>query len=233
MTSFTFSLAQLLAAPPEVRRWAEVQIGAALAELGRNRPASVNGRILPYHAAGEFPLRRAAMQQPLLSPSAGFVPPFHTAAAPDFPAETGKLVDEGGAGHQQSAAPAIAACTAVEAVKLFGLLEADLPTAQVFFEFGRDTAASLPDQPLCVFTIGDVMRHARLGDGRQLLGCLRRINHAFQDLRGAQDLSLFGIDADGYLYVHVETQRSIHQLWTNLLALEAEKHPHPLEMPQQ
>jgi hypothetical protein len=35
MTSFTFSLEQLKAAPPEVRRWIEHEIGAALDVLGR------------------------------------------------------------------------------------------------------------------------------------------------------------------------------------------------------
>ncbi len=35
MTSFTFSLEQLKAAPPEVRRWVEHEIGVALGALGR------------------------------------------------------------------------------------------------------------------------------------------------------------------------------------------------------
>jgi hypothetical protein len=35
MTSFTFSLEQLKAAPPEVRRWVEHEIGAALGALSR------------------------------------------------------------------------------------------------------------------------------------------------------------------------------------------------------
>jgi hypothetical protein len=35
MTSFTFSLEQLRAAPPEVRRWAEHEIGVALGALSR------------------------------------------------------------------------------------------------------------------------------------------------------------------------------------------------------
>ena len=35
MTSFTFSLEQLRAAPPEVRRWVEHEIGVALGALGR------------------------------------------------------------------------------------------------------------------------------------------------------------------------------------------------------
>jgi hypothetical protein len=35
MTSFTFSLEQLKAAPPEVRRWVEHEIGAALGALNR------------------------------------------------------------------------------------------------------------------------------------------------------------------------------------------------------
>ena len=41
MTSFTFSLEQLRAAPPEVRRWVEQEIGAALGALSRlNRDQS-------------------------------------------------------------------------------------------------------------------------------------------------------------------------------------------------
>jgi hypothetical protein len=247
MTSFTFSLEQLLAAPPEVRRWAEQEIGAALTRLA-GRAAPPRGMILPYHAAGEFPLRHAAMQQPLLPGIATAVPPFTAArdaeaghpaagsATPAQPAETGSQGagshDVGGqqAGGQQ--APAIAACSADEAVRLFGLLEDDLPTAQVFFEFGRENATAVPEQRLCAYTIGDIMRHARLTDGRQLLTCLKRINTAFQQLRGAGDLSLFGIDGNGYLYLHETTHQSIHRLWADLLALEAEKHPHPIELGQ-
>ncbi|HVI91359.1 MAG TPA: hypothetical protein VM659_23895 [Dongiaceae bacterium] len=240
MTSFTFSLAQLLAAPPEVRRWAEQEIGAALAELSRH--LQPRGMILPYHAAGEFPLRHAALQQPLLPGAVPAVPPVAAAsgtAAGQQATATSTHEHEpdrrGEAGDQQADSqqtPAIAACTADEAVRLFGLLEDDLPTAQVFFEFGRETASRLPDQPLCAYAIGDIMRHARLSDGRQLLTCLKRINAAFQQLRDAADLSLFGIDGNGYLYLHETTHQSIHRLWADLLTLEAEKHPHAIEMGQ-
>lgn len=247
MTSFTFSLQQLLAAPPEVRRWAEQEIGAALAELARHAQPHPRSMILPYHAAGEFPLRQAAMQQPLLPGAAAARPPFEAARNAESGHRAGEPVaqmppaDRRGDGEDQnlgdqqagsSQAPAIAACTADEAVRLFGLLEDDLPTAQVFFEFGRENATRLPDQPLRVYAIGDIMRHARLSDGRQLLGCLKRINAGFQKLRGANDLSLFGIDGNGYLYLHETTHQSIHRLWADLLALEAEKHPHPIEMGQ-
>jgi len=250
MTGFTFSLEQLLAAPPEVRRWAEQQIGAALAELSRHPALRGGGTILPYHAASEYPLQRIAMQQPLLTSAGRAMPPFETARAAEMGHAPAAGEADGHTGGQQSAraqtgrepaggektlgdgeqpvAPSIAACGADEAVKLFSMLQEDLPTAQVFFELGRETATSLPQQELSVFSIGDIMRHARLSDGRQLLGCLKRINLAFQRLRGASDLSLFGIDSSGYLYVHAATHRSIHQLWTDLLALEAEKHPEPI-----
>lgn len=252
MTSFTFSLEQLLAAPPEVQRWAEQEIGAALAALsGRAQMRRLPSMILPYHAAGEFPLRQAAMQQPLLPGLGTAVPPVGTSPTGMSPtgmsqgADAGQQAsvsdthlqssDRGGEKGQQAGSPqmpAIAACTADEAVRLFGLLEDDLPTAQVFFEFGREGAATLPDQPLHVYAIGDIMRHARLTDGRQLLTCLKRINAAFQQLRGVQDLSLFGIDGNGYLYLHETTHRSIHRLWADLLTLEAEKHPHAIELGQ-
>jgi hypothetical protein len=39
MMGFTFSLEQLRAAPPEVRRWLETEIGAALASLNRPEPS--------------------------------------------------------------------------------------------------------------------------------------------------------------------------------------------------
>jgi len=246
MTSFTFSLEQLLAAPPEVRRWAEQEIGAALSVLSGRTQMQSPSMILPYHAAGEFPLRQAAMQQPLLPGLGAAMPPAGMPHGADASQQAtlsdthiqspgGQSLDRGGekgeqAGSQQT--PAIAACTADEAVRLFGLLEDDLPTAQVFFEFGRDGAATLPDQPLRGYAIGDIMRHARLTDGRQLLTCLKRINAAFQQLRGVQDLSLFGIDGNGYLYLHETTHQSIHRLWADLLTLEAEKHPHAIELGQ-
>lgn len=251
MTSFTFSLEQLLAAPPEVRRWAEQEIGAALAALSGRAQMQPRSMILPYHAAGEFPLRQAAMQQPLLPGLAAATSPGGTSQAADTSQQAtvsdahrqsadgqspdGQSSDgRGGTGEQAGSqqTPAIAACTADEAVRLFGLLEDDLPTAQVFFEFGRDGAATLPDQPLRAYAIGDIMRHARLTDGRQLLTCLKRINAAFQQLRGVQDLSLFGIDGNGYLYLHETTHQSIRRLWADLLTLEAEKHPHAIELGQ-
>ena len=48
MTSFTFSLEQLKAAPPEVRRWVEHEIGAALGTLGRldHDPSQVHSSAL-------------------------------------------------------------------------------------------------------------------------------------------------------------------------------------------
>jgi len=48
MTSFTFSLEQLKAAPPEVRRWVEHEIGAALGALSRfdHDPAQVHSTAL-------------------------------------------------------------------------------------------------------------------------------------------------------------------------------------------
>jgi len=48
MTSFTFSLEQLKAAPPEVRRWVEHEIGSALGALGRfdHDPSQVHSAAL-------------------------------------------------------------------------------------------------------------------------------------------------------------------------------------------
>jgi hypothetical protein len=48
MTSFTFSLEQLKAAPPEVRRWVEHEIGAALGALSRfdHDPSQVHSAAL-------------------------------------------------------------------------------------------------------------------------------------------------------------------------------------------
>ena len=48
MTSFTFSLEQLRAAPPEVRRWVEHEIGAALGALSRldHDPSQVHSAAL-------------------------------------------------------------------------------------------------------------------------------------------------------------------------------------------
>jgi hypothetical protein len=60
MTSFTFSAEQLRAAPPEVRRWAEAEIGRAFALLAERAPAPSHGAPLaactPAEAAQIFEL---------------------------------------------------------------------------------------------------------------------------------------------------------------------------------
>jgi hypothetical protein len=91
MTSFTFTLDQLRSAPPEVRRWVESEIAAALGSLprpehGYSRPHEAElAACTPEEALkvfelikGNFLLSQVFFELARETPSAGGASPFHT-----------------------------------------------------------------------------------------------------------------------------------------------------------
>jgi hypothetical protein len=159
MTSFTFSIEQVRSAPPEVRRWIEHELTAALAALNRaeHDPSQV-------HAA------------------------------------------------------ALAACTPQEAAQLFDMVKGNFLLSEVFFELARDMPNSHSAAPFHPLSVPDILRHARLGDGDQLVDCFTAINQAFQTIRNDPEATLFGFDQHGHVFIHQATHDSIHQLWGQLFA---------------
>ena len=90
MTSFTFSLEQLKAAPPEVRRWIEHEIGVALGAMNRfdHDPSQVHSAALaactPEEALqmfqlikGNFPLSQVFFELARETPASRATPPLH------------------------------------------------------------------------------------------------------------------------------------------------------------
>jgi hypothetical protein len=162
MTSFTFSIEQVRSAPPEVRRWIEHEIMAALAGLNKSEhdPSQI-------HAA------------------------------------------------------ALAACMLQEAAQLFEMIKGNLLLSQIFFELARGMPTSHGAAPLHPISVGDILRHTRLGNGDRLVDCFTAINQAFQTIRNDPEATLFGFDQQGHVFIHQATHDSIRQLWEQLFAAHA------------
>jgi hypothetical protein len=56
----------------------------------------------------------------------------------------------------------------------------------------------------------------------QLLACLEAINEAFRRVRGDLDAVLYWLDDRGYCLIAEETQRSILQIWRQIVAAREE-----------
>jgi hypothetical protein len=129
------------------------------------------------------------------------------------------------AGPARSAAPvhtpALAACMPGEAAQLFQLIRGDFPLSQIFFELGRETPDAHGTAPLHAVSIGELLRHTRLGRVERLGEYFGAINQAFQAIRNDPEATLFGFDQQGHVFVHEATCRSIRQLWEELCAAPA------------
>jgi len=117
-------------------------------------------------------------------------------------------------------APALATCTLEEAAGMFELLKGDFAATHVLLELARDEPGSNPAAPLHAVNIGTLMRNTRLDDHR-LVSCLRTITHAFQEVRGDPQATLFGFDQANHIYIHEATHRSVQALWQELARLHA------------
>ena len=117
-------------------------------------------------------------------------------------------------------APRLAACSPAEAAEMLSMLQGDYLAQQVLFELGRDSAGPPAPAPLYRIPVGDLLRHTRLGTGDRLAACLGAITAAFRQVKGDPQAALCGFDQAGNVYVHLETHRSIHQLWQEFLAAQ-------------
>jgi len=218
-----------MAAPASVRYWFEEQLGQALIRLS---PRQGGGPL----ASHDTDPRSAGLQPPDKTASAG-VPrsrsPQQIAITPQHAATVIPLRDgaspmyllPGQSETPASAAPAemaVTGCSLPEAAQIFNQCNQNVSIAQVFFELGHG-APTGGERFLRVLSAAEVMRAAHLPDGQHLLACLITINRAFQQLRGRSDISLFGMDQIGHLYIHEATCQSIRRLWDELVAAEADE----------
>jgi hypothetical protein len=129
------------------------------------------------------------------------------------------------AGPSRPGAPAhtaaLAACMPDEAERLFELIKGDFLLSQIFFELGRESPDAYGTAPLHAVSIGELLRHTRLGRVERLGEYFGAINQAFQAIRKDPEATLFGFDQQGHVFVHEATCRSIRQLWEELCAAPA------------
>jgi hypothetical protein len=81
--------------------------------------------------------------------------------------------------------------------------------AQVFFELARETPNSPGAAPLYPISVGDILRHMRVGDGDRLVDCFTVINRAFQSIRDDPEATLFGFGQYGRVFIHQATHESV------------------------
>lgn len=114
----------------------------------------------------------------------------------------------------------LAACTPEEALQVFEAIRDDYATALVFLELAREAPIVGSSPPLHALSLGDMMRHTRLTDGR-LVECFRAINQIFQQIRKDPEAALFGFDEANHVYIDAATHRSIRALWEELVRIRA------------
>lgn len=113
---------------------------------------------------------------------------------------------------------ALAACTPDEAAQVFELIKGNFLLSQVFFELARETPNNRGTSSLYPISIADILRHTRLGDGDHLVDCFTAINQAFQSIRKDREVTLFGFDQFGHVFIHQTTHDSVRELWQQLVA---------------
>ena len=113
---------------------------------------------------------------------------------------------------------ALAACTPDEAAQVFELIKGNFLLSQVFFELARETPNNRGTSSLYPISIADILRHTRLGDGNHLVDCFTAINQAFQSIRKDREVTLFGFDQFGHVFIHQTTHDSVRELWQQLVA---------------
>ena len=154
MPGLTLSAEEIRGAPPEVRRWLEVEIGRALGIA-------------------------AVQPQPRAQPLVG--------------------------------------CNVEEARDILDMVQGMLPVVSVFFELGRE-AASVPVHGMRAFRIADIVRHARLATGEQVLNCLGVLDQALQRVRGDGNAAFHALDEQGHCLIAESTMQAIMHLWQEIVA---------------
>ena len=113
-------------------------------------------------------------------------------------------------------AGALAACTPEEAAEVYEQIKGDFLLSQVFFELARETPGNRGGPPLHALSVADMLRHTRLADGDLLVDCFSAITQAFRTVRNDPEVSLFGFDQYGHVWIHQTTHDSIRELWEQL-----------------
>lgn len=111
----------------------------------------------------------------------------------------------------------LAACTPEEMAEILRLVSENMLVTRVFFELARDASTGPKVAPYHALNLAEVLRHAQLAEPQQLFACLGAINQALQRVRNDPELSMFGFDEAGHLYLHEVTHRSIRQIWDRLV----------------
>jgi hypothetical protein len=113
---------------------------------------------------------------------------------------------------------ALAAGTPDEVAQVFELIKGNFLLSQVFFELARETPNNRGTSSLYPISIADILRHTRLADGDHLVDCFTAINQAFQSIRKDREVTLFGFDQFGHVFIHQTTHDSVRELWQQLVA---------------
>lgn len=111
----------------------------------------------------------------------------------------------------------LVACSAEEAGAVYAAIRGMLPVVNVFFELGRE-GQSLNQNGIEAHQLADMLRHTRLQSLEQIAACLQVIDDAIRQIRRDATATICAFDRRGYCLIATETQRSIANVWKQLLA---------------
>ena len=119
----------------------------------------------------------------------------------------------GAAAHQ--APTHLVGASLEEARAILAMIQRFLPVVTVFFELGREPAAT-PAPGVRAYRLADILRHARLGALEQVLASLEMINEAARNIREDADAVLAATDAHGVCFVAEATSANVLRLWQEI-----------------
>lgn len=111
----------------------------------------------------------------------------------------------------------LADCSPEEIAQVLKLISDNMLVTRVFFELARDALTGPKVAPYHALALAEIQRHAQLAEPEQLFACLGAINQALQTVRNDAEVSMFGFDDAGHLYLHEGTHRSIRLIWGQLV----------------
>jgi hypothetical protein len=112
---------------------------------------------------------------------------------------------------------ALADCSPEEIAQVLKLISENMLVTRIFFELARDALTGPQVVPYHALGLAEIQHQAQLAEPEQLFTCLGAINQALRTVRGDAEVSMFGFDDAGHLYLHEATHRSIRQIWGQLL----------------
>jgi hypothetical protein len=95
-----------------------------------------------------------------------------------------------------------------------------LPAVNVFFELGRE-GEFVTNEGVVAHRLIDMLRHTRLQSMEQLSACLEIISQAARELANDPEIALYLIDQRGYCLVPVQTQKSVAEVWRQVVSRPA------------